>query len=132
MPPPVKCQLCAGFHEAVGDVIALSVLTPKHLREVGLLERDSSAGHYETTINYLFLQGLQKVVFLPFAYLLDLWRWGVFKGQVTSKNYNCEWWKLRFVCLSYSQRDILFGSSVREVKSLRKMSMELAETRDGI
>ncbi|XP_021941944.1 angiotensin-converting enzyme-like isoform X2 [Zootermopsis nevadensis] len=85
-----------GFHEAVGDVIALSVLTPKHLREIGLLEGDASTGEdYEATINYLYLQGLQKIVFIPFAYLMDLWRWDVFKGHITSKNYNCEWWKLR-------------------------------------
>eukprot|EP00061_Rhincodon_typus_P011499 g36554.t1 len=27
-----------GFHEAIGDVMALSVSTPKHLKEIGLLE----------------------------------------------------------------------------------------------
>ena len=26
-----------GFHEAIGDTIALSVLNPKHLKSVGLL-----------------------------------------------------------------------------------------------
>ncbi|XP_023709010.1 angiotensin-converting enzyme isoform X1 [Cryptotermes secundus] len=85
-----------GFHEAVGDVMSLSVSTPKHLREIGLLEDDASAGEdYEATINYLYLQGLQKIVFLPYAYLTDLWRWDVFKGKITSENYNCEWWRLR-------------------------------------
>ncbi|XP_069674792.1 angiotensin-converting enzyme-like [Periplaneta americana] len=84
-----------GFHEAVGDVIALSVLTPKHLREIGLLEEESKEEDYESTINYLFLQGLQKIVFLPYAYITDLWRWDVFKGRITKENYNCEWWKLR-------------------------------------
>jgi len=84
-----------GFHEAVGDVIALSVLTPKHLRQIGLLEADSLTEDHEATINYLFLQGLQKVVFLPFAYVIDLWRWDIFKGKITSDSYNCEWWKMR-------------------------------------
>jgi hypothetical protein len=88
----------AGFHEAVGDVMSLSVSTPKHLREIGLLEGDASAGDdHEATINYLYLQGLQKIVFLPYAYLTDLWRWDVFKGKITSDQYNCEWWKLRCV-----------------------------------
>jgi len=78
--------------------MALSVSTPKHLRQIGLLEADASAGQeYEATINYLYLQGLQKIVFLPFAYATDLWRWDVFKGKITSDNYNCEWWKLRYV-----------------------------------
>jgi hypothetical protein len=92
-----KWEISLGFHEAVGDVIALSVLTPKHLRQIGLLEADSLTEDHEATTNYLFLQGLQKVVFLPFAYVIDLWRWDVFKGKITSENYNCEWWKLRWV-----------------------------------
>lgn len=28
-----------GFHEAVGDVMALSVSTPEHLHEIGLLDK---------------------------------------------------------------------------------------------
>lgn len=87
--------MCLGFHEAVGDVVALSVLTPKHLRQIGLLEADFLTEDREATINYLFLQGLQKIVFLPFAYVIDLWRWDVFKGKIASHDYNCEWWKLR-------------------------------------
>jgi hypothetical protein len=75
--------------------MALSVLTPKHLRQIGLLETDSLTVDHEATINYLFLQGLQKIVFLPFAYIIDLWRWDVFKGHITSDDYNCEWWKMR-------------------------------------
>ena len=91
----------SGFHEAVGDVMSLSVSTPKHLRKIGLLEKsDSEDGEegedYEAAINYLYLQGLQKIVFLPSAYLMDLWRWDVFKGHITSDNYNCKWWKLRY------------------------------------
>ncbi|PSN41387.1 Angiotensin-converting enzyme [Blattella germanica] len=85
-----------GFHEAVGDVMALSVSTPKHLRKIGLLEESDKGEDYEATINYLFLQGLQKIVFLPSAYLMDLWRWNVFSGDITSDSYNCEWWKLRY------------------------------------
>jgi peptidyl-dipeptidase A len=27
-----------GFHEAIGDVISLSVTTPEHLHEIGLLQ----------------------------------------------------------------------------------------------
>ncbi|XP_069674785.1 angiotensin-converting enzyme-like isoform X1 [Periplaneta americana] len=85
-----------GFHEAVGDVMALSVSTPKHLRQIGLLEGEAPAEEdYEATINFLYLQGLQKIVFLPYAYLTDLWRWDVFKGEITSDEYNCEWWRLR-------------------------------------
>jgi hypothetical protein len=31
----------SGFHEAIGDTIALSVLTPKHLKTIGLIQNDT-------------------------------------------------------------------------------------------
>ncbi|XP_067869242.1 angiotensin-converting enzyme [Heterodontus francisci] len=82
-----------GFHEAVGDVMALSVSTPKHLKEIGLLENVENDN--ETDINYLLKMALQKIAFLPFGYLIDQWRWGVFSGRISPKNYNYEWWYLR-------------------------------------
>ncbi|XP_060842211.1 angiotensin-converting enzyme-like isoform X3 [Rhopalosiphum padi] len=83
-----------GFHEAIGDTIALSVSTPKHLHKIGLLPKTSRT--YEADINYLYKIGLDKVVFLPFGYLMDLWRWNVFKGLTTEDQYNCDWWKLKY------------------------------------
>ncbi|XP_065334808.1 angiotensin-converting enzyme-like isoform X1 [Cloeon dipterum] len=87
-----------GFHEAIGDVMSLSVSTPKHLRTIGLLEEESTEmdkkASYEATINYLFTTALDKIAFLPFAYELDLWRWDVFEGKTTPENYNCHFWKL--------------------------------------
>lgn len=82
-----------GFHEAIGDTIALSVSTPKHLHKIGLLPKTSRT--YESDINYLYKIGLEKIAFLPFGYLMDLWRWNVFKGITTEDHYNCDWWKLR-------------------------------------
>ncbi|OAD56126.1 Angiotensin-converting enzyme, partial [Eufriesea mexicana] len=81
-----------GFHEAVGDVIALSASTPSHLKTIKLLDDDST--DMEANINHLYLKGLDKIVFLPFAYMVDKWRWNVFQGQVTPDNYNCNWWDL--------------------------------------
>jgi peptidyl-dipeptidase A len=51
----------------------------------------------EATINYLLSTALDKIAFFPFAYIMDKWRWDVFDGSVTSADYNCHWWKLRFV-----------------------------------
>ncbi|XP_050539416.1 angiotensin-converting enzyme-like isoform X2 [Daktulosphaira vitifoliae] len=82
-----------GFHEAIGDTIALSVSTTKHLNKIGLLPKFSRSP--EADINYLYQIGLQKIAFLPFGYLMDLWRWDVFKGKTTEDSYNCDWWKLR-------------------------------------
>jgi len=82
-----------GFHEAVGDTIALSVATPKHLTTVGLLENyaDSQADN----INALYKMALQRVAFLPFGLLIDKWRWDVFSGVTPESEWNKHWWELR-------------------------------------
>ncbi|XP_063823938.1 angiotensin-converting enzyme-like isoform X4 [Ostrinia nubilalis] len=82
-----------GFHEAVGDTIALSVSSPKHLRSVGLINGD--AEDEQTEINQLYKMGIDKIVFLPFAYTLDLFRYGVFRGTTPPEDYNCHYWRLR-------------------------------------
>lgn len=44
---------------------------------------------------FRYLQALDKVVFLPFAYTLDLFRYGVFRKTTTPEDYNCHYWRLR-------------------------------------
>ena len=80
-----------GFHEAIGDTIALSV-TPEYLNKIGLLDAvpDSSKD-----IGLLLYKALEKVAFLPFGLLIDKWRWEVFSGQVTPDHYNQAWDDLR-------------------------------------
>nr|WP_219932559.1 M2 family metallopeptidase [Microbulbifer sp. YPW1] len=80
-----------GFHEAVGDTIALSI-TPKYLKQIGLLEEIPGA---DKDIGYLMQQALDKIAFLPFGLLVDKWRWQVFNGEVKPGDYNKAWWKLR-------------------------------------
>ncbi|CAL1532569.1 unnamed protein product [Lymnaea stagnalis] len=82
-----------GFHEAIGDVMTLSVQTPKHLRTIGLLSQEPTDN--ETDINFLMMMALQKVAFLPFGYLIDQWRWSVFRGDTKPDDYNDDWWDLR-------------------------------------
>lgn len=82
-----------GFHEAIGDTMELSVMTPEHLVKIGLLNSTIESESYY--VNYMFLMALKKIAFIPFGYLIDKWRWGVFKGDVKPENYNSEWWKLR-------------------------------------
>lgn len=82
-----------GFHEAVGDVLALSVSTPKHLEKIGLL-KDYTFDE-ESTINQLYEMALHKIVFLPFAFNMDQFRWGIFRGEIKPNEYNCRFWKLR-------------------------------------
>ncbi|CAL1599147.1 unnamed protein product [Knipowitschia caucasica] len=82
-----------GFHEAIGDVLSLSVSTPKHLHTIGLLA--SGESDPETDINYLLKMALEKIAFLPFGYLIDQWRWDVFNGNTPEERYNSDWWYLR-------------------------------------
>jgi peptidyl-dipeptidase A len=80
-----------GFHEAIGDTIALSV-TPGYLKEIGLLDKvpDESKD-----IGLLLKVALEKVAFIPFSLLVDQWRWKVFSGEVKPADYNKAWWELR-------------------------------------
>ncbi|XP_030751663.1 angiotensin-converting enzyme-like isoform X2 [Sitophilus oryzae] len=92
---PVKFREGAndGFHEAIGDLIALSVESTKHLRKIGLVH--SEKDDPKQVLNNLFKLGLSKITFLPFGYLMDLWRWDVFSGKTKPEDYNCKWWELR-------------------------------------
>lgn len=90
-PPLFQSSANDGFHEAVGDTIALSV-TPEYLKQIGLIEAVPPASG---DIDYLLQQALEKVAFLPFGLLVDKWRWEVFAGQVKQENYNKAWWELR-------------------------------------
>jgi peptidyl-dipeptidase A len=81
-----------GFHEAIGDTMALSV-TPEYLRGLGLLEGAPKGDR--SRINQLTKLALDKVAFLPFGLLIDKWRWDVFSGKVPREAYNDEWWRMK-------------------------------------
>jgi peptidyl-dipeptidase A len=80
-----------GFHEAIGDTMALSV-TPAYLKQVGLIDK---APDQTADTGFLLQRALDKVAFLPFGYLVDQWRWKVFSGEIKADEYNKGWWDLR-------------------------------------
>jgi len=80
-----------GFHEAIGDTIALSV-TPEYLVKIGLLDKAPDASR---DIGLLLHKALEKIAFLPFGLLIDQWRWKVFSGEIKPEDYNKAWWDLR-------------------------------------
>ena len=82
-----------GFHEAIGDFVALSI-TPEYLVQIGLLDR-SKVPSADKDIGLLLRQGMDKVAFLPFGLMVDKWRWGVFDGSITPANYNQAWVDLK-------------------------------------
>lgn len=80
-----------GFHEAIGDFVALSV-TPEYLQQIGLLQEVPGV---EGDIGLLMQQALGKIGFMPFGLLMDKWRWQVFSGELGPQDYNQGWWDLR-------------------------------------
>ncbi|MBX3187675.1 MAG: M2 family metallopeptidase [Labilithrix sp.] len=81
-----------GFHEGIGDTLALSV-TPQYLKNLGLL--DQIPNNDKGRINVQMKMALDKVAFLPFGLLIDKWRWDVFSGKTPKSKYNESWWALR-------------------------------------
>jgi peptidyl-dipeptidase A len=90
-PPSFRDSANDGFHEAIGDTIALSV-TPEYLVKIGLIARvpDTSKD-----IGLLLHRALDKIAFLPFGLVIDQWRWKVFSGEIPPEKYNEAWWQLR-------------------------------------
>jgi peptidyl-dipeptidase A len=82
-----------GFHEAIGDMVALSI-TPEYLVQIGLLDRAQVPGA-EKDIGLLLRQAMDKVAFLPFGLLVDKYRWGVFDGSIAPAEYNTAWVDLK-------------------------------------
>jgi peptidyl-dipeptidase A len=91
LPPSFRDSANDGFHEAVGDTIALSI-TPEYLVKIGLLDR---APDTSKDIGLLLHKALEKIAFLPFGLVIDQWRWKVFSGEIPPEKYNQTWWELR-------------------------------------
>ena len=90
-PPILRDSANDGFHEAIGDTIALSV-TPEYLVRVGLIDKAPDASG---DLPLLMQRALEKLAFLPFGLVIDQWRWNVFNGAVKPAGYNRAWWYLR-------------------------------------
>ena len=80
-----------GFHEAIGDTIALSI-TPSYLKKIGLIDKEPPASK---DIGLLLRMALDKIAFLPFGLLVDQYRWKIFSGEITPEQFNKAWWDLR-------------------------------------
>jgi len=92
LPPIFQQGAHDGFHEAIGDVIVLS-MTPKYLQSINLVGEQQQSN--DALINAQMRMALSKVAFLPFGLMIDRWRWGVFDGTITPANYTQKWWELK-------------------------------------
>ncbi|XP_022085294.1 angiotensin-converting enzyme-like isoform X2 [Acanthaster planci] len=96
LPFPFRDGANGAFHEAVGEVMTLSISTPAHLShpDIGLLEPGSGTDE-ETDINFLLKTALNTIGTLPFSLALDQWRWDVFAGDISEDKWTERWWQLK-------------------------------------
>jgi peptidyl-dipeptidase A len=92
LPPIFQAGANDGFHEGIGDTLALSV-TPGYLKQIGLI--DKYTDDPKADVNRLLERALDGIAFLPFGKLIDEWRWRVFDGRTPPANYNASYWELR-------------------------------------
>jgi len=81
-----------GFHEAIGDALALSV-GPAYLAKLGLVS--AAPVDERRLVDVQMKDALEKIAFLPFGLLVDRWRWDVFSGKTPPSRYDAAWWELR-------------------------------------
>ncbi len=82
-----------GFHEAIGDMIALSI-TPEYLVQIDMLDR-ADVPSADKDIGLLLREAMDKVAFLPFGLMVDRYRWGLFNGDIPAESLNAGWNDLR-------------------------------------
>lgn len=82
-----------GFHEAIGDMIALSI-TPEYLVQIDMLDR-SQVPSADKDIGLLLREAMDKVAFLPFGLMVDRYRWQLFDGTIPADQLNKGWNDLR-------------------------------------
>ncbi|XP_044746288.1 angiotensin-converting enzyme-like [Coccinella septempunctata] len=81
------------FHESIGDAIMHGVMTPQHLHRISLL-RDEELFDSSTDFALNLLQGLEKIAEIPFALLIDKYRWKIFSGEISRDKLNEAYWKM--------------------------------------
>ena len=83
-----------GFHEAVGDLLTLSI-TPDYLKKIDMVSEEEARQANADPISLLMQQALDGVVSVPWTLMLDKWRAKVFTGETSSEELNNSWWELR-------------------------------------
>lgn len=62
--------------------------------QINLLEEYNDTA--EGDMNALFKMALERVAFLPFGLLIDMYRWDIFSGNVPESKWNAHWEYLRY------------------------------------
>ena len=112
-----------GFHEAIGDTIALSI-TPEYLMKLGFIDKAPDASK---DIGLLLNKALEKIAFLPFGLMIDQWRWKVFSGEITPEKYNEAWWALRLKYQGVAEQNFDPGAKYHVAANVPYMRYFLAD-----
>lgn len=86
-PPLFQLGASAAFHEAVGDLLALGAAPAR--------TRSALLAHDSVRLNHLMQEALRTLPFLPYARLLDQWRWAIYAGTITPARYNRSFWEAK-------------------------------------
>ncbi|XP_076314868.1 angiotensin-converting enzyme-like [Tachypleus tridentatus] len=83
----------SALHEALGEAMAELALSPECMRRqnISLIPETVS----DDVISLLLRHALRKIAFLPWALVVDKWRYDVFSGAISPGKMNKWWWKLR-------------------------------------
>lgn len=79
------------FHDAISDIVAVQVTSPKYLQTVNFVKVATTS---ESMVNHLLWLALEKFPLMAYAYVLDRWRWDIFANS-NMKDWNKHWWDLR-------------------------------------
>ena len=95
-PPQFRDGGNEGFHEAMGEVMAMNIATPEHLRAIGLLgPPGDEETEYQTTINFLMFQALQQVATMPFTLMMENWRYASFDESISTDEWMEKFWQMK-------------------------------------
>ncbi|GFU21409.1 angiotensin-converting enzyme [Nephila pilipes] len=128
-----------GFHEAIGNVISLSVMTPDYLRQIGLLNKKETHYDDKSTINYLMSIALRYGVSPQYSYIIDYWRNKVYRGEIKSKELNEKYWEYRLkyqgVCppVKRTEKDFDIGAKFHIAAGVEyyREFLRLGKSKDG-
>lgn len=68
-------------------------MTPQHLNRIGIL-KDKELYNPDVETFLLFKQALNKIPELPFALVVDKYRWDIFRETIGYNNFNRAYWKM--------------------------------------
>ncbi|KAL4707267.1 hypothetical protein ACJJTC_019805 [Scirpophaga incertulas] len=91
LPPLYRDGPNPAFHDAISDIVAMQLTSPMHLKRLNLIKTGDGP---ESLLNHLTWVALEKISLIAYSYILDKWRWDVFRNS-SLQNWNEHWWNLR-------------------------------------